>query len=112
MKEKMIVVLSTCPDEATAARLARCLIDEELAACVSRVPGVRSTYRWEGRIQEDGEVLLVIKTIEPILGTLTARIAALHPYEVPEVIAIPVAGGSERYLDWVGQSVASPGGND
>lgn len=103
------VVLSSAPDESTAARLAAALIDEGLAACVSRVAGVRSTYRWQGRVCDEPEVLLVIKTSGARLATLCARLEALHPYEVPEVIALPIVAGAERYLDWLGQTGAAPG---
>jgi periplasmic divalent cation tolerance protein len=106
MKDKHLVVLCSCPDEATAGMLARTLVSERLAACVSQVAGVRSTYRWEGRTHEDEEILLIIKTSAERLATLSARIEALHPYEVPEVIAVEVAGGSERYLAWLGQTVS------
>lgn len=100
-----LVVLSTAPDAATAERLARALVDEQLAACVTSVPGVTSTYRWQGVVEQSQEVLLVIKTRAALLATLTARILELHPYDVPEVIALPVVGGAERYLAWIGQSV-------
>lgn len=106
MIEKSLLVFCTCPDEATAASIAERLVNERLAACVSRVPGLLSTYVWEGRIQHDAEELLLIKTTAGRLATLSARIEALHPYEVPEIVAVPIAGGSERYLAWLGQSVA------
>lgn len=105
MKKQYLVVFCTCPDDATADSLAAALVGENLAACVSRVAGVRSTYRWEGRIHDDEEILLIIKTSAQRLATLSARIQALHPHEVPEVIAVEVAGGSERYLAWLGQTV-------
>ena len=103
------VVLSSAPDEATATRLAETLIEEELAACVSRVAGMRSTYRWQGRVCDEPEVLLIIKTSGARLATLCARLEALHPYEVPEVIALPIVAGAERYLGWLGQTGAVPG---
>ena len=106
MKDKYLVVFCSCPDEATAGTLARSLVSERLAACVNRVAGVRSTYRWEGQTHEDEEILLIIKTSAERLATLSARIEALHPYEVPEVIAVEVIGGSERYLAWLGQTVS------
>ena len=106
MKEKHLIVFCSCPDEPTAAALARSLVDENLAACINRVTGVRSTYRWEGQVQDDEEILLIIKTSARRLANLSARIQALHPYEVPEVIAVEVAGGSERYLAWLGQTVS------
>lgn len=104
--EKYFIVFSSCPDEAVAERLARQLVEEGLAACVSRLPGARSTYRWEGAIHDDAEVLLIAKTSAARLATLTARISALHPYEVPEVLAVPVEAGAERYLGWLGQTLA------
>jgi periplasmic divalent cation tolerance protein len=107
MKDKYLVAFCACPDDATARALAQVLVNERLAACVNQVAGVRSTYLWEGRLQEDGEVLLIIKTSGERLATLSARIQALHPYEVPEVVAVGVAGGSERYLAWLGQSVGA-----
>lgn len=109
---KHFVVLSTAPDEASAAALARALVEEGLAACVNRVSGVRSTYRWQGRIVDDAEWLLVIKTSAERLATLCARLEALHPYDVPEVVALPIVAGAERYLAWLGQIGADidPGG--
>jgi periplasmic divalent cation tolerance protein len=94
-------VLITVPDADVGASLARTLVEERLAACVNLVPGVRSIYRWEGEVQDDREVLLIVKTREDALPALTARIGALHPYDVPEVIALPIAGGSEAYLAWL-----------
>jgi len=105
MKKKAFVVLCTCPDEAVARQLAHRLVDERLAACVNRVPGLVSTYAWEGAVQEDREVLLIIKTLENTLVALEQRLRELHPYDVPEVIALPIAGGSERYLSWLAESV-------
>ena len=100
-----LVVLCTCPDGAPAARLAETLVAERLAACVNRLPGVVSNFRWEGQVQQESETLLLIKTTRAGLGALTARIRSLHPYELPEVLAVPVMGGFEDYLDWVRASV-------
>jgi len=105
--EQVRVAFSTAPDVETGARIARALVDERLAACVNLVPGIRSVYRWQGRIEEEGEVLLVIKTREEQLEALAARLCALHPYELPELVALAVAGGLERYLAWVAAEVAS-----
>jgi periplasmic divalent cation tolerance protein len=99
------VVLCTCPDEATGTRIATALIEGRHAACVNRVPGVRSMYRWDGRIYDDAEVLLVIKTTAGRLAAVEAQVRALHPYELPELLALPVAGGSVAYLEWIGQAV-------
>ena len=101
MNPKHIVVFCNCPDDAVASRLARTLVTEGLAACVNRLPGVRSTYCWDGELQDDGEVLLTIKTLGERYPALEARIRALHPYDVPEIIALPVVAGSSGYLDWV-----------
>mgnify|MGYP002785123204 CR=1 FL=1 len=98
------VVLCTCPDDATGTQIATALIEGGLAACVNRVPGIRSMYRWDGQLQDDAEVLLVIKTTARRLVDVEALIRARHPYELPEVLALPVAGGSAAYLDWIGQA--------
>lgn len=104
-----LLVICSCPDEAVATALAETLVRERLAACVTRFPGATSVYEWAGEIRSDPEVVLLIKTTAERLATLSARIEALHPYEVPEVIAVALEGGSERYLAWLGQSVAKDG---
>ncbi|HTX06092.1 MAG TPA: divalent-cation tolerance protein CutA [Steroidobacteraceae bacterium] len=96
-----LVVLCSCPDEPTGARIARELVAAGLAACVNRVPGCRSTYRWKGALQDEPEVLLVIKTVMSRYQALEMRLKALHPYEVPEIIALPIHAGSEAYLAWM-----------
>jgi periplasmic divalent cation tolerance protein len=101
MTEQVIVALSTCPDEATAKRLAEAFVNERLATCVNRVTGIASTYFWDGRLQDDAEILLIIKTTTARLAGLEARLKALHPYELPELVVLPVLGGNERYLQWV-----------
>ncbi len=101
MTPDAILVLTACPDEATAARIARDLVESGLAACVSRLPGVHSTYRWEGRVQDEPEVLLIIKTLATRFETLEMRLKSLHPYQVPEIIALPVVKGSSEYLAWL-----------
>lgn len=99
------LVFSTAPSPKVAATLARALVSERLCACVNRVDGVTSTYRWEGEVQEGAEVLLVIKTTEARIDALTARLVALHPYDCPEVVVTPVVGGAPAYLEWVRKSV-------
>jgi periplasmic divalent cation tolerance protein len=96
-----IVVLSTCATEADAERLARALVAGRLAACVNVVPGVRSFYHWKGEIESNGEFLLLIKTSRELFGALCAEMETLHPYEVPEVLALPVVAGAESYLTWL-----------
>jgi periplasmic divalent cation tolerance protein len=87
------LVLSTCPDAQAADTLATALVEERLAACVNVLPGVRSTYRWQGRIERDDEVLLLIKTTADRQDALIARLQALHPYELPEAVAVEISGG-------------------
>ncbi len=100
----VVAVLVTVPDAGKAAELARALVEERLAACGNVIAGVRSIYRWEGKVQDEGEVLLVLKTARRRFPDLLARLRSLHPYEVPEILAIPVEEGNGAYLDWVDQS--------
>ena len=109
MSDQVILALTTCPDEASAQAVATALVQERLAACVNRVGGLRSTYIWDARLQDEAEILLIIKTTAARLDELKARLKSLHPYELPELLAIAVAGGNERYLDWVRMSVAGKG---
>src|SRR5262245_5104049 len=95
------VVLTSVPDAAVGARRARALVQEKLAACVNLVPGVQSFYRWQGKLEEAAELLLVAKTRADRSRALAARIQALHPYELPEVLELAPSGGSAAYLDWV-----------
>jgi periplasmic divalent cation tolerance protein len=104
---RVLMAFSTCPDEASAGRIAEVLVSEGLAACVNRLSGVRSTYFWDGRLQDDAEILLIIKTTDARLPDLAERLSTLHPYGVPELVAVPVAGGNERYLDWVRMHVGT-----
>lgn len=101
------IVFVTAPEGETATRLAHGLVEAGLAACVNVVSGVRSVYRWEGRILEEGEHLLVIKTTDGRVAELERWVDAHHPYDVPEVIVVPVIGGAEAYLSWVESSVES-----
>jgi periplasmic divalent cation tolerance protein len=98
---EICAVLTTVPDEGVAETLARTLVEECLAACVNVIPGMRSIYRWEGALQDDSEVLLLIKSQRKRSQALAARIKDLHPYELPEVLVLPVCGGSAAYLDWI-----------
>ncbi|HTW37300.1 MAG TPA: divalent-cation tolerance protein CutA [Steroidobacteraceae bacterium] len=96
-----LVVLCTSPDETTAQRIAQELVTARLAACVNRVGPVRSTYLWKGELKDEPEVLLVIKTLRARYEALEMRLRALHPYDVPEIIALPITAGSKRYLAWM-----------
>jgi periplasmic divalent cation tolerance protein len=100
-----IVVLSTCATEEDAERLARALVEHRLAACVSVVPGVRSFYHWKGEIESGVEFLLIVKSSRELFPALSAEIEKLHPYEVPELLALPVVAGSENYLSWLQSNV-------
>ena len=102
------VVLVTVPDEKTGLNLARALVEERLAACVNILPGVRSVYRWEGRVEDDRELLLVAKTSFKVLDRLIERVAQVHPYDQPEIISLPVDQGSPGYLDWVLKETGDP----
>ena len=95
------LVLCTVPDREVGQRVARTLVDEKLAACVNVVPGLHSTYRWQGTIETADEALLLVKTTAERFAALRDRLVALHPYELPEVIAVDVAAGSPAYLEWV-----------
>lgn len=111
----VLLCLSTCPDADTAARIARVLVDERLAACVNVLPGVHSIYRWERRVDTAAEVLLLAKTTDEREPALRARLAALHPYDVPEVIALRIEAGLPAYLDWIARETeprAGAAGND
>ena len=98
--DPLIVVLCTVPDEAAAERLAKGLVEERLAACVNAIPGVKSFYRWQGNVETGTEIQLVIKTRAERFDELAAWISANHPYEVPEIVAIPADRVSEAYLAW------------
>lgn len=101
MPKQAMVVLSTAPDEAVAAQLARALVEGKLAACVNIVGGMRSLYWWDGALHDDAEVLLLCKTDGERLDELTRTLTELHPYDCPEVVALPVAGGNAAYLSWI-----------
>ncbi len=107
MDSQPLVVYCTCPDQATAERIAETMVNERLAACVTITPGLISIYRWQGQIQRDAEVLLIIKTRSAVYPLLEARIHDLHPYQVPEIIALPVQMGAATYLDWIADNTGA-----
>ncbi len=107
-----LVVLCTCPDRETAESIARTLVRERLATCVNRIAGVTSIFRWKGEVQQDVEELLVIKTIGATYAGLESRIRDLHPYELPEVIAVPICHGSRDYLRWLDRGTPPPDAAD
>lgn len=106
MKEsEYLVVLVTAPDRNNAYKIAQTVVKEKLAACANIIPGITSIYRWERKLNRDKEVLLVIKTIGKSFVRLADRIKSLHPYQVPEIIALPIVKGSTAYLEWINQSL-------
>lgn len=99
--EQALLVITNLADAASAQQLARALVEQRLAACVNMLPAVHSIYRWEGAVEEAGEVTLLIKTTAARYPALEQAIVALHPYELPEVIAVPVSAGLPAYLGWI-----------
>ena len=103
--DMVLLCYCSCPDPASAQAIAEALVGEQLAACVSCLPGISSTYRWQGTVTTDSEELLLIKTTAERFDALKARLLELHPYELPELIAVPAEFGHTAYLDWVRQTV-------
>ncbi len=108
MRVNALICFCTCPDADAATRIADALVDECLAACVNILPGLRSVYRWQGQIERADEALLLIKTTRDRFDALSARLVALHPYELPEVLAVEAAAGLPAYLDWVAAQTRLP----
>jgi periplasmic divalent cation tolerance protein len=100
-----LVLLTTLPNVDKAAAVARILVEESLCACVNLVPAVRSIYRWQGQVSDQTETLVIIKTIRRRYDALAARLVSLHPYDVPELIAVQPVGGHAPYLAWITDSV-------
>ncbi len=94
-------MLTTCPNRRAAQRIARALVEERLAACVNIIPVAQSLYRWRGKIESARELLLIIKSPRRAYAKLEKRLRALHPYELPEVIAVPITSGYRPYLAWI-----------
>lgn len=101
MADDILIAYVTCPDDETAENIATALIDHHEAACVNIMPNLHSVYRWEGQVEIDNELLLLIKTTTASIDYIRARVVALHPDELPEIIAVPVTHGLPEYLDWV-----------
>ena len=102
MSKETMIVLTTCGNDEDAGALARALVERRLAACVNAVSKVASTYRWKGEVQHDQETLLIIKTSAERFEALREALVALHPYELPEVVALPIVAGHAPYLEWIG----------
>lgn len=108
MDRDVLVILITAPNLESARQIARTLVEKRLAACVNLLPGATSIYRWEGQVQEDAEVLLVCKTHRTRLAALQEEVKTIHPYQVPEIIALPIVAGLDVYLNWLAESVLPP----
>ena len=104
---KINLIQCTCPDQKIAEEIAAKLVETGLAACVSVVPGITSIYSWQGKVEKDAEILLLIKTASVRTADLCRALVELHPYDVPEVIALPVEHGHLPYIEWVEQCTIS-----
>jgi periplasmic divalent cation tolerance protein len=107
--EHVLLVMTNLPDLPSAQSMARALVGAKLAACVNILPGVQSVYRWQGEVEEASEVSLLMKTTQGRYAQLQQAIIAAHPYDVPEVIALPLADGYPSYLHWVAAETAQDG---
>jgi len=107
MSPDLQIVLCTTPDRETAEMIADTLVSQQLAACVNILPGVTSVYRWKGSVEHSEELLLVIKTSQTVWPMLEAQIQALHPYELPEIVAVPIKTGEAEYIQWLENSIPS-----
>jgi periplasmic divalent cation tolerance protein len=101
MSDNVLVVLITAPKEDEAAKIAQALVGERLAGCVNIVKNIRSVYRWQDKIEDDAEVLMIAKTQKHLFESVVEKVRELHSYEVPEIIALPIVEGSEDYLSWL-----------
>ncbi len=101
-----IVVFITAPDEDTAAGIAKTLVGEELAACVNIVKDIRSIYKWQGKTEDESEVLMIAKTSRDMFSALEKKVKSMHPYDVPEIISVPIDQGSEQYVEWLSKAVS------
>lgn len=108
MPAEVLLVLTNCPDDETAGRIATALVENRLAACVSVLPEVESTYRWQGQVEQAVEVPLLAKCTRERYAALEQAIRQLHPYTVPEIVAVPVAAGFAPYLRWVAEETQPP----
>lgn len=104
-----VMVFSTCGSLEEARRIARAIVEARLAACAQVMPEIQSIYRWKGAVEESAEALILFKTTAEKLAEIEKGIAALHSYDTPEIVAVPVSGGAERYLAWLRDSVSATG---
>lgn len=104
MAESHIIILVTTPDMDVAQRLARTLVSSKRAACVNILPGMTSLYWWHDKLTEDKEVLLLVKTRAELFDEIAGMVKGAHPYQVPEIIALPIVAGSPEYLNWINET--------
>lgn len=107
MQEAYQIILCTCPDKETAEKIANTLVTDKLAACVNIVPGITSVFSWQGQVQSDQESLLLIKTRADFYPQVESGIKSIHPYELPEIVAVPVQQGLPEYLQWINSWISS-----
>ncbi|SRR6266404_719528 len=107
MGDEIVLAFSTFPDPETARRIARELVTENLAACANVIPKIESIYRWQGKIEQGDETLVLFKTTAARFAAFQEKLKSLHPYDVPEIICTPIAGGWQPYLEWVRENVKS-----
>jgi periplasmic divalent cation tolerance protein len=100
-----ILILSTASSREEAKRIAKCLVEEKLAACVQMVPGLESVYIWQGKLYDEPEFLLLIKSRAYLFSRVAERVLSLHTYDVPEIVALRIAEGSKPYMDWMESSI-------
>lgn len=101
-----IVVFITAPDEDTAVNIAKVLVEEGLAACVNIVKDIRSIYKWQGKMEDESEVLMIAKTSHDMFSALAKRVKSMHPYDVPEIISVPIIQGWGPYIKWLSEAVS------
>lgn len=106
-----VAVFITAPNEQEAERLAGALVGESLAGCVNIIKGIRSIYRWQGKIEDEAEILLIVKTQKVLFERLCSRVRELHSYQVPEVIALPITAGLPEYISWLEDATKNGGKN-
>ena len=104
-EKQYIIALNTCPNAETAEKIAYSLVESQLAACTNIIPTVQSIYRWQGKIEQEHEALLIIKTRKNKFTQLESLIREHHPYELPEIVAVPIEAGTKEYLNWIDQSL-------
>jgi periplasmic divalent cation tolerance protein len=103
-----LVVYITAPNEDEASKIARTLVEEKLAGCVNIVPGIRSIYSWQGKIEDEKEVLMIVKTRLKLFNALKGKVIDMHSYSVPEIIALPIVEGSDEYIKWLKEVTTRP----